>query len=50
MLNSAFDRYKQYYDDGLWTADMLRNAVKKGKITKEEFEEITHLPYDEEMN
>lgn len=35
-----FEKYKGYYKAGYWTLDMLRNVVKKGKLTKEEFEEI----------
>jgi uncharacterized XkdX family phage protein len=44
----AFERLKQYYEDGLWSAEMLRNAVKKGKITPEEFELITGEKYESE--
>ena len=32
-------------DAGFWTLDMVKNAVKKGKITKAEFEEITGVKY-----
>lgn len=42
----AFDRIKQYYDDGLWSAEMVHNAVKKGKITPEEYELITGEKYE----
>lgn len=48
MQNSTFERYKIYYEDGLWSINMLRNAVRKGKITAEEFELITHEPYESE--
>lgn len=39
MHSQKFDRVKGYYDKGLWTADMVRNAVGKW-ITAEEAEEI----------
>lgn len=36
---------KNKYDAGFWTLEMVKNAVKKGKITKAEFEEITGVKY-----
>lgn len=39
MHSQKFDRVKGYYDKGLWTADMVRNAVGKW-VTAEEAEEI----------
>lgn len=42
-----YDKVKNYYDKGLWTIDMVRNAVVKGWITADEFEEITGQPYEE---
>ena len=41
-----YEKVKNYYDKGLWTVGMVRNAVIKGWITPEEFEEITGEPYD----
>lgn len=38
-------KIKSYFDAGFWTLDMVKNAVKKGKITKAEFEEITGVKY-----
>lgn len=35
-----FEKYKNYYERGLWTKEMLRNVMLKGKITEEEFEKI----------
>ena len=29
-------KIKAYFDAGFWTLDMVKNAVKKGKITKAE--------------
>ena len=40
-----FEKIKRYYDEGLWTKHMVRNAVKKGKITAEQYEEIVREPY-----
>ena len=35
MSNFA-KRVKKWYEDGNWTAEMVRNAVIKGKLTEEE--------------
>lgn len=43
--SADFERFKEYYDLGIWDAAKLRNAVKKGRITAEEFEEITGEKY-----
>lgn len=40
-----FERIKRFYDLGLWTESMVRNAVEKKLITPEEFEEITGKEY-----
>ena len=40
------DKIKYYYDKGFWTEDMVKNAVIKGKITKQDFTEITGDNYD----
>ena len=42
---SKYDKVKYYYENGLWTIDMVRNAVVKGWITEEDFEEITGIKY-----
>ena len=36
-----FDTIKKNFESGLWTAAMVRVAVKKGIITKAQFKEIT---------
>lgn len=36
-----FEKIKFYYDNGIWTEKMVKNAVNKGLITEEEYEEIT---------
>ena len=38
-------KIKDFYDAGLWTAGMVANAVVKGRITAEEYAEITGQPY-----
>lgn len=40
-----FEKIKRYYDNRFWTKKMVKNAVIKGKITAEEYEEITGDPY-----
>lgn len=41
-----FDKYKYYYDSGFWNKKALKNVVKKGKLTPEEYEDITGEPYE----
>jgi hypothetical protein len=36
---------KSNYDKGLWSAPMVKMAVKKGIITKEQYTEITGKEY-----
>ena len=40
-----FETIKRNYDRGLWSAAMVKMAVRKGVITKEEFKEITGQDY-----
>lgn len=40
-----FEKYKGYYDAGFWNIEMLKNVVKKGKLTKAEFKKITGDTY-----
>ena len=35
-----FEKIKKWYKQGLWTAQMVRNAVEKGKLTEAEAAEI----------
>lgn len=46
--SKMFDKIRRYYDLHVWTANMVRNAVIKGKITEEEYTEITGEEYSEE--
>ena len=36
-----FGKIKKWYESGMWTKKMVRNAVLKGKITEDEYTEIT---------
>lgn len=40
-----FDTIKKNYDRGLWTATLVRIAVRKGIITKDEYTKITGESY-----
>lgn len=42
-----FEKVKNYYDTGRWDEYRVSEAVKKGWITAEEYEEITGQPYEE---
>lgn len=39
------EKIKGYYDKGLWSKDMVKNSVVKGKITAEEHKLITGEDY-----
>ena len=36
-----FETIKRNYEKGLWSAALVKMAVRKGLITKEEYKEIT---------
>lgn len=36
-----YEKIKRWYEEGYWTYEMVENAYKKGKITEDEFREIT---------
>ena len=40
-----FEKIKKWYKQGLWTADMVKNAADKGVITEEQYREITGEEY-----
>lgn len=40
-----YQKIKEYYDKGLWNDEMVKNAVIKGKITQDEYKEITGIEY-----
>ena len=39
------ERIKYYYEAGLWSAPMVKMAVRKGVITREQYQEITGKVY-----
>ena len=39
------EKIRKWYEQGLWTAAMVRNAVVKGKLTAEDYREITGEQY-----
>ena len=45
MASSQFNTLKKRWDMGAISENMLRNYVKVGRITPEEFEDITGLKY-----
>ena len=40
-----YERVKYYFNAGLWSLPMVKMAVRKGIITKEQFKEITGQEY-----
>ena len=40
-----FEKIKSWYESGIWSKEWVRNAVVKGKITAEEYQEITGEPF-----
>lgn len=41
----SYERIKYYYEAGLWSKPMVKMAVRKGIITKDEYREITGEAY-----
>lgn len=41
----SYERVKYHYEAGLWSRPMVKMAVKKGVITKEQYMEITGVAY-----
>ena len=41
----SFEKVKFNYDAGLWSKPMVKMAVRKGVITKEQYKEITGDEY-----
>ena len=42
----SFERVKYYFEAGLWSKQMVKMAVRKGIITKEQYTEITGEAYN----
>lgn len=43
-----FEKYKKYYNAGWYNAEMLWNMALRGKLTEEEYEEITGKKHEED--
>lgn len=41
MATTAFELAREYYKNGAWTLDYLNALAKAGKLTAEEYQEIT---------
>lgn len=46
----SFERIKYFYDAGLWSKPMVKVAVRKGIITKQQYEEITGEVYESNVS
>ena len=46
IKTTKFEWIKDFYDEGLWTLDMIRTAVVKKWITAKEFFLITGQEYN----
>lgn len=51
-MSKRIKRYKEYYEAGFWTLDAVIVLLKNGKITPDEFKDITGEGYkaSEETN
>ena len=45
MHSKMFEKISKWYVSGVWTKEWVKNAVVKGKITGEEYYEITGEEY-----
>lgn len=41
----SYERIKYYFTAGLWNEQMVKMAVRKGVITKEQYKDITGKDY-----
>lgn len=41
----SFERIQYYYEAGLWSKPMVKTAVRKGVITREQYRDITGEDY-----
>ena len=44
-MSKAYEMAKEYYPDK-WNKEMLKNLVAKGRLTAEEYREITGEEYE----
>lgn len=45
-----YKRVKRLYDLGLYTTEQVKDFANRGKITPEEYEEITGQKYESEVS
>lgn len=45
-MGDKYEKVRNYYKKGMWSLIQVRNAVVKGWITEDEFEEITGEIYE----
>ena len=45
-MSAKYSTVKKYYKSGLWSITKVANAVVKGWITEDEYEEITGESYE----
>jgi uncharacterized XkdX family phage protein len=45
-MSKHYNKVKKWFDMGMWSIEVVKSAVKKGWITKDEFKEITGEEYD----
>lgn len=41
-----FEKIKKWYNMGIYTKEQVKNFVRKGKITEEQYKEITGEDYE----
>ncbi|MCC0646372.1 XkdX family protein [Clostridioides sp. ZZV14-6154] len=41
----GYEKIKYYYDNKMWTKEMVKNSVDKNKITATEYKEIVGEDY-----
>ncbi len=46
-MSKNYNKIKRYYDEELWGINRVRNMVKTGNLTEQEFYEITGETYNE---
>lgn len=49
-MSKYYSIVKKNYDNGFWSIDKVRDAVVRGWITSEEYEEITGKYYEVNKN
>ena len=45
-MSGKYEQVRNYYVYGMWTLEMVKNAVRRKWITEEEYREITEETYE----